>query len=135
MSNAYDDLLKNQDTRFELLLDQARVNVANLLATLLEEQKMSQKEFAEKIGVSEGRVTQILGGNANLQLSTIVKALGAFDRSLEVNSRPLFERPATGCLKIADYWQNANIGAKGRYRWPATSELTTNNKRLVGLAS
>lgn len=48
--------------------------IYNDLASYIEEEKITQKELAKKLGLSKGRVSQILNGkNLNFRIDTLVK--------------------------------------------------------------
>jgi|SRR5579864_5203675 len=55
-------------------------DVTDTIAALLEETGLSQRELSERLGVTEGRVSQILSGTGNLRL----RSLGAIGWALGV---------------------------------------------------
>jgi len=92
MLTAYDKLLASESGRRELSVQHTLVNVANLIASLIESKSMNQRELAEKMDLTEGRVAQILSGSANLTLSSIAKILSAFDCVLDVSCRSIYDK-------------------------------------------
>jgi hypothetical protein len=56
---------------------------------------LSNKEIAGKLGLSAGRVSQVLNGDGNLHVATIARFLGACDYELTFVARPLKEGLAT----------------------------------------
>ncbi|MCF8304164.1 MAG: helix-turn-helix domain-containing protein [Bacteroidales bacterium] len=63
-------LLQNETYLAEMLQNK----IYNDLVRYIEENKLTQKEIAEKLSVSKGYVSQILNGtNLNFRISTLVK--------------------------------------------------------------
>lgn len=89
MTTALQDLLDSREGRTALCIEETITNVTELLARHLTESGMSRSDLADAIGVSPGRVTQLLDGRANLTLASIAKALAAFNRVLAVTSVPV----------------------------------------------
>ncbi|WP_105035158.1 helix-turn-helix domain-containing protein [Cryobacterium aureum] len=50
---------------------------------------IDQKDLAERLGVSEGRVSQVLHGDGNVHVATIAKYLRALGYALQVIPRPV----------------------------------------------
>lgn len=46
----------------------------------------SQKEIAQALGVTEGRVSQVLNGNGNLRISTVARYLSAMGFVLRIEA-------------------------------------------------
>ncbi|ARZ69105.1 DNA-binding protein [Streptomyces albireticuli] len=61
------------------------------LAGLLAEQGMSRKDLADTMGVSPGRVSQILSGDENLTMRSLAAVAEALDLRVEIS---FSERPA-----------------------------------------
>ncbi|MCC3772681.1 helix-turn-helix domain-containing protein [Streptomyces sp. UNOC14_S4] len=55
------------------------------LAGLVAERGMSRKDLAERMGVSPGRVSQILSGDENLTLRSLVAVAEALDVRMEIS--------------------------------------------------
>ncbi|RLV01463.1 transcriptional regulator [Streptomyces griseocarneus] len=55
------------------------------LAGLVAERGMSRKDLAERMGVSPGRVSQILSGDENLTLRSLVAVAEALDVHMEIS--------------------------------------------------
>jgi predicted XRE-type DNA-binding protein len=65
-----DELLKSSDYWIEIIQNK----IYNDLAEYIENNKIPNKQIAEILGLSKGRVSQILsGGNLNFRLDTLVK--------------------------------------------------------------
>jgi len=68
----------------ELAAAEAQVRVAHLLRGALDRSRLSQKELAERVGVTEGRVSQVLNSDGNLRITTIARFLRALGYSFEL---------------------------------------------------
>ncbi|WP_082698085.1 helix-turn-helix transcriptional regulator [Arthrobacter sp. EpRS71] len=60
------------------------MQVRAVLHRALEASSISQKDLAERLNVGESRVSQILSGNGNVQISTFAKMLRAIGYSVEL---------------------------------------------------
>ncbi len=54
-------------------LAKVQIQVFNLLNTYMEENKLTQKQVAEKLNVSPSYVSQILNGNFNFTISKLIE--------------------------------------------------------------
>lgn len=74
-------------------------------ATLLEQARdasgLTQKQLADSLGVSEGRISQVLSGDGNIRLSTFARYLRAMGYVPQIDAEPTeglpplrFNRPA-----------------------------------------
>jgi transcriptional regulator with XRE-family HTH domain len=86
-------------------------NVTELLCRLIEENGSTKADLARRMGVSPGRVSQLLDGHANLTLSSIARALAAFDCVLSVNAVPLVARGESA--RSVDGWTVVNRSTGG----------------------
>jgi len=65
------------------------VDGSALLARTFRATGLTQRQLATKAGVSEGRVSQILGGEENLRLSTVARYLHAMGYQLMLSASNL----------------------------------------------
>ncbi len=72
----------------ELAAARAEVRVLHLLRTAFERSSLSQKELAEHVGVTEGRVSQVLNSEGNLKITTIARFLRALGYKFELDATP-----------------------------------------------
>lgn len=75
----------------EVLVDEATDTVAALLESL----GLAQRTLAERLGVSEGRVSQILSGGENLTLRSLGALGWALGVRFDVVPKPMAERRGT----------------------------------------
>lgn len=85
----YDKLLATPEGRFAFCVELGITNVTELLCDHLEKSGMTRTALAKGMGVTPGRVTQLLDGNANLTLASVARALAVFGHVLQVSSAPI----------------------------------------------
>ncbi|MEV4436762.1 helix-turn-helix transcriptional regulator [Streptomyces sp. NPDC049555] len=66
------------------------------LAGLLAEREMTRKDLADRMGVSPGRVSQILSGDENLTLRSLAAVAESLDARVEITFLDAAPRPADG---------------------------------------
>lgn len=76
-----DELLKTEEYWFETLQN----DIYRMVGEYIENEGLNQTQFAEKLGVSKGYVSQIMNGNFNYTLKKMIEL------SLAVNKVPAFE--------------------------------------------
>ncbi|MFP4105100.1 MAG: helix-turn-helix domain-containing protein [Phycisphaerae bacterium] len=85
----YDKYIARDDEMQRLYEEEGAVMDASLVVTrLMEEQGVSQKELAERLGTSRSSVSQLLNGSRNMTIRTMAKLLYELGHRLEVNSAP-----------------------------------------------
>ena len=67
------------------------VDGSALLARVFRASGMTQRQLAAKAGVSEGRVSQVLGGEENLRLSTVSRYLRAMGYRLNLSATNMLD--------------------------------------------
>lgn len=75
MNTIFDDYMK--DTQFRRIMSQEDLimEVTETICELLEKEKISRKELANRLGKSKGFVSQLLNGGRNLTLRTVADIL------------------------------------------------------------
>lgn len=91
LRNALTDLEIRRAFEEELLYGEATDTIAGLLESL----GLSQRELARRLGVSEGRVSQILSGSENLTLRTLAAVGWALGIRFELAPTAMAERDGT----------------------------------------
>jgi transcriptional regulator with XRE-family HTH domain len=64
--------------------------ITQLMCRAMREQKVSRAQLAEKLGLTKGRVSQILNGHANLTLRTTADIFNALSKTLVFKARERF---------------------------------------------
>jgi transcriptional regulator with XRE-family HTH domain len=76
------------------------MRVSRLLHGAKSASKMSSKQIAERMDISEGRVSQVLNGDGNVHIATLARFMRAMGYMLEVvavpldSGKPVIQRPA-----------------------------------------
>ncbi|RME58334.1 XRE family transcriptional regulator [Candidatus Parcubacteria bacterium] len=135
MKTEFEKLVECPETRFGLCVECTIVDIAEHICKLLEEHKMTRADLAMKMGVTPGRVSQLLSGEANMKLSTVAKAFAAFDRILDVRSRRIDESFGEG--ERPRYFQvdfQKHVGEKNVHELPHewVFDTTSQEKTLDG---
>jgi transcriptional regulator with XRE-family HTH domain len=106
VKSAYEKLLETEEGRIALAEEHAIAAVGDLFAILLDKSSMSRKDLAERVGVTPGRITQLLDGDANMTLSTVARLLYGFGHILEVSSRHIddFTVPRIWQVPLSPDW-------------------------------
>ncbi len=68
-----------------------QVEIALQVERAMKQQKISRKALAERMGVSKGRITQILSGTSNLTLRLVADVFTALGLRLEIQPVALSE--------------------------------------------
>lgn len=76
-----EELLQTEEYWFETLQNE----IYRMVAEYMEKEKINQSQFAEKLGVSKGYISQIMNGNFNYTLKKLIEL------SLAVKKAPAFE--------------------------------------------
>lgn len=82
--------------------DFVSMNFADQISDQMERKGISQASMAKALGVTEGRVSQILGGNPNLTLKTMIRMVQAIGLDMCVVA---YEQDKSGETKIPLYGQ------------------------------
>lgn len=65
------------------------MDVVDLLNDAVDESGMQKQQLADLLGVTPGRVSQVLHGDGNVSVAALAKFLTALGRTVEINTRPL----------------------------------------------
>jgi len=60
-----------------------------LMSAMLRTSGSTQKDIAERIGVSEGRVSQVINSDGNLRIAALARYAGAMGYTIELGVTPL----------------------------------------------
>jgi transcriptional regulator with XRE-family HTH domain len=76
------------DSRIDEELSRLITEVTNEINWRMREDNMTRADLAGRMGVSPGRVSQVLSGGENLTLRTLVSLATALDGRFDVQFRP-----------------------------------------------
>jgi transcriptional regulator with XRE-family HTH domain len=85
---SFQEMVDEARSSFEYHLEGFRYDLTEQIAVALERSELSKTAFAEKLGVSKGRITQLLDGSNNFTLETLVKISEALETELRLTLRP-----------------------------------------------
>ena len=97
----FGELLDSYKDDFEFRLEALVFELTEQISKKLKEEKISRKQFAEKLNVSPAAVSKILNGNPNFTLSTLLAMADALKMELSIElkrkeiSSPEVKRVAT----------------------------------------
>ena len=72
--NAFSELMATQEGRREYCVEQTITNVTEKICELLQQSGMERQDLASAMGVTPGRISQMLDGSANLTLRSVASA-------------------------------------------------------------
>jgi transcriptional regulator with XRE-family HTH domain len=89
---------QNNDVEYQRLVEEETLifEATEVIAELLEEQQVTRKELADKLGRSKGFVTQVLAGDRNMTLRTLANLSFALERRIELQAAPLETKADSG---------------------------------------
>jgi transcriptional regulator with XRE-family HTH domain len=88
------------EDRIDEELSSLIAQVTNEINWHMREHGLTRADLAGRLGVSPGRVSQILSGGENLTLRTLAGLAGALDGQFEIGFGPY--EPATGAADVSD---------------------------------
>ena len=86
----------------EFLFELATTAVGEAIVESMERLGVTRSELAKRLGVSRPRVTQILAGDDNLTLKTLVAVAAALDSRLRIDFSPVAVESASTVISRAD---------------------------------
>jgi transcriptional regulator with XRE-family HTH domain len=114
-------------------------NATDTIDALLESLDVSQSELASRLGVSEGRVSQLLSGRTNLTLRSLASLAWALGMRASVVIEPVSNRAGTPATDdppappwLARLAPTAGIRFSGTTRaMPGAGELATGQRHVM----
>ena len=79
-----DTQVQEADLRLDREVARLPLDVTTAIKWFMDENKITNSQLADLLGVSRGRVTQILSGDENLTLRTLASVAAALDAHFEV---------------------------------------------------
>jgi transcriptional regulator with XRE-family HTH domain len=87
------DLIANRVGAEQMLASKLKMGFVGDLWNLMQENKLTSKDLAKRLEISEARVSKILKGDANLTIDTIAKLACAIKSEVSLTFRPLGSKP------------------------------------------
>jgi transcriptional regulator with XRE-family HTH domain len=95
MSNITKRLLADPEVRRVFEEELLYGEVTDTISAYLESTKLSRSELSRRLGITKGRVSQVLSGNRNLTLKTLAALGWALGLRFELRAVPLADRAGT----------------------------------------
>ena len=80
-----DQFIRSEQDKLTLAEEEAIALAAITIAQLLEDCDVSQRELAQRLGITEGRVSQILAAESNPTMKTLARIGHVLGRRLELS--------------------------------------------------
>jgi transcriptional regulator with XRE-family HTH domain len=93
--SAYEDRASTPEGRISLAAARLALRISDLLHSAKIRSGHSSKQIADQLGITEGRVSQILNGSGNLHVATVARFLAACGFELSVKTVPLGTKPSS----------------------------------------
>ena len=106
----------------EYRLEGAILEITEALYIRMEDLGLTRKEFAERMGVSPARITNIFKGKGNFTLGTLVEAAHALDCELRLGLKPL-DTEGSGEYRLPETG-SADVAAEARAAYDLRSQAT-----------
>jgi DNA-binding phage protein len=85
-TSLYDDRASTSEGRQSLAAAEAAAQVMNLLEVAKSHSGLSQNRLALELGVTDGRVSQVLSGDGNYHIATVARFLNAMGAKLTLTA-------------------------------------------------
>ncbi|MGO4433282.1 helix-turn-helix domain-containing protein [Paenarthrobacter sp. RAF9] len=107
------------------------LETARLLSLAFSARKdLDQRRIAEMIGVSEGRVSQVLNGDGNVHIATLAKYMNALGYELELLAKPIVAEARP--LRMKSRRREGRAAAAGKRVLTYNYQMTTLRDSGVG---
>lgn len=93
LNSSLRDLVTNKVGAEQMLASKLKMGFIGDLWNLMQENKLTSKDLAKRLDISEARVSKILKGDANLTIDTIAKLACAIKSDVSLAIRPLGLKP------------------------------------------
>lgn len=128
----YRERVRSIENTPEFLLEEVKLAFAEELSRLLEEQGISRRQLAERLGTSRAYVTRILRTDYNLTAETMVKVARALDARVSLRLQPAKALPQRTTVGMPASHRKAErpefVAADRRSARVRRSEFTTSDK-------
>jgi transcriptional regulator with XRE-family HTH domain len=85
---SFQEMQEEVRSSFEYHLEGFRYDLTEQIAVALKHSGLTKTQFAEKLGVSKGRITQLLDGSNNFTLETLVRISEVLKTEMRLTLRP-----------------------------------------------
>jgi predicted XRE-type DNA-binding protein len=105
--------------------------VMRLLQQALDASELDQKALAEQLGVTQGRVSQVLNGDGNMKIAAVARYLRALGYETQITASPVVSGlpalPRQSRRRVAHEQQSAVTETRYTARLPKRSRVRATN--------
>jgi transcriptional regulator with XRE-family HTH domain len=95
---------------FEYRLEKILYDMGEQVCALIEGQKVTRRELAQRLDVSPAYITKLLNGNPNLTIKTLLKLSDALNQTLDIRFTPKQELTLAGGVAPTNAFLNVFPG-------------------------
>ena len=99
MKTRHEILMEDPEYRRLYAIEGLVADAAELVARLMEEQRVNRAELARRLGKSRAWVTQLLSGRANMTIRTFAEVVFALGAAVELNALRRTEKRASSTTR------------------------------------
>lgn len=98
MTGKFEELMSDPEGRRAFEEELLVGEVTDTLVALLQSFKLTQRELGRRLGVSDGRVSQMLAGSGNLTVRSLAAVGWALGMRFELQPKPMVNRNGTPAM-------------------------------------
>lgn len=126
-----EELLKTEEYWFETFQNE----IYRMVAEYMEKEKMTQSQFAEKLGVSKGYISQIMNGNFNYTLKKLIELSLAVNKAPAIDFKDLKQFIQDDKLQRFEMEYSAFFNINGKSNTVNLSPVSTFNLKILNQTS
>ena len=125
----FDEYQETDEGAQQLAAADLASQVVNLINTALHASPLDQRALAAKLGVSEGRVSQVVNGDGNLRIAAAARYLRALGYNVTISAHPVepdlpeLPAPRRRGHNLLGTWVGMRDAAAQFYRYSAATRL------------
>lgn len=89
MNTQHDILMQDPEYRKHYAIEGLVIGSAELIATLMEQQGLSQADLAKRLGRSRAWISQLLSGRTNMTIRTLAELVYELGAEVKLDAQPL----------------------------------------------
>jgi len=115
---------------FEYHMEGYRYDISEQIFQAFEKSGITRADFAKKMNVSKGRISQILGGTSNYTLESLIRISEILDYDLKLFIRPSKREQCTGFTDTLEYSMGNETRRNSAIEIPQQSTAKTESSYL-----
>jgi transcriptional regulator with XRE-family HTH domain len=122
-----DEVDDDPGSSLEMAAARGLVESSALIVKVFHESGLTQRQLAQNIGVTEGRVSQVLSGEENLGVATVARYLHAMGYRLWLEAHDSVGKVVTARRKKTTSAMSVPLGKLGPFVWTTSGERIVSN--------